>query len=143
MIRNVVVHITNEQPLLADLYRMPEPTDVALVCTNVRAMSGGRPSFIHDSAATFIFPLIHIRFVEVPVASRGRGRGATMPDDDTEAAEPGEGGEAGAGEAGDGEAVATPAGARGTQGPKAAPAPPEPEPELEIDEDFLKRVRDI
>ena len=143
MIRNVVVHITNEQPLLADLYRMPEPTDVALVCTNVRAMSGGRPSFIHDSAATFIFPLIHIRFVEVPVVSRARGRGAPTQDDETEAAEREDGGEAGAGEAGEGEAVATPAGAKGAQGPKAAAPPPEPEPELEIDEDFLKRIRDI
>jgi hypothetical protein len=142
MIRNVVVHITNEQPLLADLYRMPEPTDVALVCTNVRAMSGGRPSFIHDSAATFIFPLIHIRFVEVPVSSRAAGRGARTPDDETEAPEPEEGGEAEAGEGADGEAVATPAG-KAAQGPKAAPAPPEPEAELEIDEDFLKRIRDI
>jgi hypothetical protein len=143
MIRNVVVHITNEQPLLADLYRMPEPTDVALVCTNVRAMSGGRPSFIHDSAATFIFPLIHIRFVEVPVTSRARGRGAPTPDDEIEGTEPEEGGEAGADEAGEGEALATPAGAKGAQGQKAVPAPQEPEAELEIDEDFLRRVRDI
>jgi hypothetical protein len=142
MIRNVVVHITNEQPLLADLYRMPEPTDVALVCTNVRAMSGGRPSFIHDSAATFIFPLIHIRFVEVPVSSRAAGRGARTPDDETGASEPEDGGEAGAGDVGEGEA-ATPAGAKAAPGQKAAPAPTEPEPELEIDEDFLKRIRDI
>jgi len=142
MIRNVVIHITNEQPLLADLYRMPEPTDVALVCTNVRAMSGGRPSFIHDSAATFIFPFIHIRFVEVPVTSRAGGRGSRTPDDETaEAAE--DGGEAAASAEGEGEAVATPAGAKSANGAKAAPAEPEPEAELEIDEDFLKRIRDI
>ena len=32
VIRNAVIHITNEQPMQADLYDMPAPGDFSLVC---------------------------------------------------------------------------------------------------------------
>src|SRR5712691_4861982 len=66
MIRDVVIHVANEQPLLADLYSMPIATDVALVCTNLRTMNGKRPVFADHVESVFLFPLIHIRFVEIP-----------------------------------------------------------------------------
>jgi len=69
MIRDIVVHLANEQPLLADIYRMPDPGDVALVCTNLRMKNGERPIFADDSRATFVFPLVFVRFVEIPVTS--------------------------------------------------------------------------
>ena len=69
MIKNVIVHLHNEQPLMADLYQMPAPTDSALVCTNLRDMNGKRPVFIDDSASYFSFSLTVVRFVEVPAAS--------------------------------------------------------------------------
>src|SRR5690606_8425460 len=45
-IRNAVIHLLNEQPLLADLFELPGPADVALRCTNLRTMSGNRPVFV-------------------------------------------------------------------------------------------------
>ena len=110
MIRNVVIHLMNEQPLLADVEALPGPTDVAFVCTNLRTMNGTRPVFVDHSESTFVFPYAHIRFVELPTGTPGQGRGGP----------------------GDGQRARAPE-------PAAAP----PEEELEIDEDFLKRVRDI
>jgi hypothetical protein len=69
MIRNVVVHIANEQPVLADLLMEPKPSDVALICSNLRTMGGKKPVFIDKTESTFILPLAHIRFVEIPQAS--------------------------------------------------------------------------
>jgi hypothetical protein len=66
MIRNVVVHMQGEQPFLADLHQMPTPADSALVCTNVRLAGGKKPTYIDHSESTFLIPLIHVRFVEVP-----------------------------------------------------------------------------
>ena len=43
MIRNVVIHMANEQPLLADLFDLPSPADAGLVCTNVRQIDGKKP----------------------------------------------------------------------------------------------------
>lgn len=109
MIRDVVLHITNEQPLLADLFDRPAPGDTLLVCTNVRTLSGTRPIWIDQSASLFYFPYGIIRFVEIHPGSEG--------------------------------APELPAGGR--TGQEAVAPEPEPEAEdLELDEDFLRRVRE-
>ncbi len=71
MIPNVVLHLENEQPLLADLYRLPEPTDVGLLCTNVRTMNGKRPVFVDHVASVFFFPYRVIRFLEIAPSAAG------------------------------------------------------------------------
>ena len=111
MIRNVVIHIANEQPLLADLYNMPAETDVSLVCTNVRMLDGKKPLFIDHTASTFVFPYLHIRVIEILA-----GAVTGLPD------QPSDEGDAGLGDALD---------------------DVETEADLELDEDFLKRIRDV
>jgi hypothetical protein len=133
MIRDVVLHLAGEQPLLADLYRMPDPGDVAVVCTNLRMRGGDRPIFADDSRSTFVFPLVFVRFVEIPAAAMvgvqtgGSDSGVlALTAGRTE------------------EAATTAAGARGAAA--AATTEPAAEPpadvDLEIDEDFLRRIRD-
>lgn len=112
LIRNAVIHVSNEQPLLADLIGMPDPSHVTLVCTNLRTLGGKRPVFADNSASTFFFPLAHIRFVEVPPIG-GPG-------------EPGGPGGPGV------PAVVQPVSGAG----QAAEA------DLEIDEEFLRRIRE-
>lgn len=116
MIHDVVVHLNNEQPLLADLDAVPLPTDVALVCTNLRTMNGSRPVFVADSRSRFVFPLQFIRFVEIPPGSI-----AGAVDDSGDA------------------------GRRSVAGSASPVGPEEPitaEAEIEIDEEFLRRIRD-
>jgi hypothetical protein len=113
MIPNAVIHLHNDQPLVADLFELPEPGDVGLRCTNLRSLNGQRPVFADDKASVFFFPYLHIRFVEIPPAS---AVGTGLP-------------------------VAVPVAAA-----VAVPAPqPEPDAddELEIDEDFLRRIREV
>jgi hypothetical protein len=69
VIRNVVIHMQGEQPLVADMEALPTPTDACLVCTNLRMTSGKRPTFVDHSDSTFLIPLLHIRFVEIPKAA--------------------------------------------------------------------------
>jgi hypothetical protein len=66
MIRGVVIHIMNEQPLMADLYGPPTAADVGLLCTNLRTLDGKRPVFIDRSDGFFFFPYLNIRFLEIP-----------------------------------------------------------------------------
>jgi hypothetical protein len=93
-----VIHPTSDQPLVVDIEAVPAPTDVSLVCLNVRTIDGKRPKFIDRRDSTFVFPLNSIRFVEVYSGAEGGGPGES-----------------------------------------AVEAEPE---ELEIDEDFLRRVRE-
>jgi hypothetical protein len=69
MIRDVIVHLHNEQPLLADLPAPPTAGDTCLVCTNLRTTNGKAPVFVGSSDSTFVFPLAHVRFLEIRAAS--------------------------------------------------------------------------
>ena len=115
MIRNVVLHINGEQPLLADLFEMPSTADVSLRCTNMRLMNGKRPVFVDDMHSVFYFPYLNIRFIEIMPASLAVGD-RPMP-------------------------VAT-----GVHGEVAVPTAlggPDDGADLEIDEDFLRRIREV
>jgi hypothetical protein len=147
VIRNVCIHVTNEQPLMCDLFALPSASDAGLVCTNVRSMDGKRPVFIDASGSTFFFPYHVVRFLEIPEQSMAAYRAAggrlatdavALPADDamTDAAGwPAHNGGAARDAAMD------------QLLPVVLGAPPaaddDPDVDLEIDEDFLKRVRDI
>jgi hypothetical protein len=118
MIRDVILHVNGEQPLLADLFEAPSPGDVGLRCTNLRQMNGKRPVFVDDVASIFFFPYLHIRFVEIPPgAISGDPTMAVVTDEDRP-------------------------GRRRTPDDEPEPAA-EPEADLEIDEDFLRRIREV
>jgi hypothetical protein len=112
MIRDVVLHIHNDQPMLCDIEALPKPSDSAIVCTNLRSVDGKKPVFIERTDSWFVFPLGVIRFVEVLRHSLG----------------PGETGE-------DFAAITAGAGQAGL-------ADDDLFPEVEPDEDLLRRVRD-
>src|SRR3974390_2039985 len=64
-----MVHVNNEQPLLADLFDVPSSSDTGLLCTNLRMTDGKRPVFIDRIEGTFFFPYHVIRFIELPVGA--------------------------------------------------------------------------
>ena len=103
MIRDAVLHLINEQPLLIDIFDAPSPSDTVLVGTNLRTMSRTRPLFASQTDSTFVFPYGHIRFVELPTEASAATSAVEV----------------------------------------LAVQPVEPEAELEVDEDFLRRVRDL
>jgi hypothetical protein len=113
VIRDVVLHINNEQPLRADLFDFPEPDTVLLRCTNIRTLNGSRPIFIDDLNSIVFFPMLHLRFIEVLPKSQAEANLSLGPGE-------------------------TP-----IPVPVPVPAAPEPEEEdIEIDEDFLRKVRE-
>lgn len=117
VIRDVVIHLFNEQPLIADLSGVPSPSDLTLVCTNLRTMNRQRPIFVDHSESTFVFPYSQIRFVEIP------GERASRP------AQP----------------PAMAAVSDGRDGPDGRDEPrgrDEPD-EIELDEELLRRVREL
>lgn len=114
MIPNVVIHLASEQPLLADLYDMPTAGDVSLLCTNVRTLDGKKPVFVDRANSVFVFPYQTIRFLEMPASV------ADVP-----------------ASASDG---VLPAGAPG--GSPAEATDEVDDQDLELDEDFLRRIRE-
>jgi hypothetical protein len=115
MLRNAVLHLASEQPLLADLFELPAPTDVALRLTNLRSLDGKRPIFVDDSKSVFLFPFHRVSFVEIPPgAMAGTELASDLP-------------------------VPVAAGVPAQVTAGAA----DDDDELEIDEDFLRRIREV
>lgn len=69
MIRDAVIHMNNEQPLVCDLREMPTAEDAGLLCTNLRLVDGRKPTFIDATDSWFLIPFHIIRFVELPLSS--------------------------------------------------------------------------
>ena len=65
MIRDVIIHMAGEQPLMADIRSLPTSEDACLVCTNLRTRAGQKPIFIEAVDSWFLLPLQHVRFVEI------------------------------------------------------------------------------
>ena len=84
MIHNVIIHLNNDLPILADLESLPTGADRSITCTNIRTIDGKRPAFIHDQQSTFVFPLSVIRLIEArrdqPAASAASPRPDQAPD---------------------------------------------------------------
>jgi hypothetical protein len=66
VVPNVIIHLLNDLPILADVDALPSGGDRSLRCTNIRTVDGKKPSFVHDQAGTFILPLSTIRLIEAP-----------------------------------------------------------------------------
>jgi hypothetical protein len=133
VIRNVCIHVSNEQPLLADLYSMPSAGDAGLVCTNVRGLNGKRPVFIDDVSSVFFFPYHVIRFLEIPpgavkVASGDEGFSPQVADAVMAELEP--------------ESL-LPVLLGGPANPGGEEDGVDLDVDVEIDEEFLQRIRDI
>jgi hypothetical protein len=75
VIRDATIHMNNEQPLKCDLRALPTSVDACLVCTNLRYLSGAKPSFIDNVDSWFLIPLGIVRFVEVPAAAMAEAEG--------------------------------------------------------------------
>ena len=98
-----ILHLQSDQPLSVDLVEMPKPSDLTVVCTNVRTVDGKKPVMIDYTTSTFVFPMAMVRFVEIPRAA-----------DEAEGAKP-----------------------------SLAAVGDEETDDLEIDEDFLRRIREV
>ena len=68
VVPNVILHLINELPVVADLEDLPAGGDRSLRCTNIRTVDGKRPAFVHDTNSVFIVPMSMIRLIEAPHA---------------------------------------------------------------------------
>ena len=90
---------------------------MAVVCTNLRELNGKRPVFADSIDSVFVFPLIHIRFIEIAAGTVEQTPDAQVDEDRLRLP------------------TATAL--------EASPVRTEPDEDLEIDEDCMRRVRDV
>jgi hypothetical protein len=65
MAYEAILHMYNEDPIRADLDKLPDPAHVSIVVLNPRRLDGRALHYITEGATSFIFPLSRISFIEV------------------------------------------------------------------------------
>jgi len=61
----VIVHLLNEDPILADMEALPEPTHQSIYVTNLRRRDGRPVHYVTEGAMGFVFPMTRITFIEI------------------------------------------------------------------------------
>ncbi len=72
MAKLVLIHVANEDPILAEMDDLPNPGDNYVVFTNPRRRDGRPVNYVTAGARTFIFPWTRISFIEVMVSEDER-----------------------------------------------------------------------
>jgi hypothetical protein len=62
---SVIIHLTNEEPVLGEVDELPALADQIIKLNNPRRLDGKYLNFIQDRVMTVIWPLSKINFIEV------------------------------------------------------------------------------
>lgn len=62
---SIVIHISNEEPVLGEVEELPNPTDQVIRINNPRRLDGKYLNFIQDRVTTVIWPISKINFIEI------------------------------------------------------------------------------
>ena len=65
MSQRVIVHLLNEDPIVADLERMPDPGDTNIRVFDPRREDGKPIHYLRDGSAAVIFPMHRVSSIEV------------------------------------------------------------------------------
>lgn len=61
----IILHLQNEDPIVAEIEELPGPTDQTITIVNPRRRDGRSLHYITEGATAFIFPLTRISFIEI------------------------------------------------------------------------------
>jgi hypothetical protein len=62
---SIIIHISNEDPVLGEIDELPAPTDAILSLKNPRRRDGKDLHYLEPNVSIVMFPLTKINFIEV------------------------------------------------------------------------------
>jgi hypothetical protein len=61
----VILHLMNEDPVVAEMEAIPDPTHQSVLLLNPRRRDGRPLHYVTEGARAFIFPWSRISFIEI------------------------------------------------------------------------------
>ena len=61
----VIIHLVNEDPVVAEVETLPDPTHATITVTNPRRRDGRSLHYFTEGATAFVFPWTRISFLEI------------------------------------------------------------------------------
>jgi hypothetical protein len=65
MTNTVIIHITNEDPIVGELDALPVGSDTVITVSNPRRRDGKDVQYLNDDVVKVIWPITQISFIEV------------------------------------------------------------------------------
>jgi len=65
MVQEIIIHFTNEDPVVAEMEHLPDPTHQNILVFNPRRRDGRPLHYVTEGARAFVFPWSRISFIEV------------------------------------------------------------------------------
>ena len=65
MAYQVIIHVANEEPVLAELETMPSPTDTLIIALNPRLRDGKDLRYLARDVTVAIWPVSRVTLIEV------------------------------------------------------------------------------
>jgi len=62
---SVVVHVANEDPVVCEVEKLPDPRDQVVIVHNPRRRDGKDLHYLEDDVSTMIIPWTRINFIQV------------------------------------------------------------------------------
>jgi hypothetical protein len=65
MTQKVIVHLLNEDPIVAEVERLPEPEDTSIKVLDPRREDGKPIHYLRDGSTAVIFPMHRVSSLEI------------------------------------------------------------------------------
>ncbi len=65
MAYTVLIHIANEEPIVAEMEKLPEPNDTIIIALNPRMRDGKDLRYLEKNVTTVIWPVSRVGFIEI------------------------------------------------------------------------------
>ena len=65
MPQTVQIHITNEEPIVAEIENLPAPSDTLLMAMNPRTRDGKDLRFLAPNVTTLILPVNRLNYIQL------------------------------------------------------------------------------
>ena len=83
MAHRVIVHLMDEDPIVAELERMPEPGDASITVFDPRREDGKQIHYLRDGSSAVVFPLHRVSSIEIFAEDITREEEVTFYRDET------------------------------------------------------------
>jgi len=65
MALEIILHVMNQDPIIAEIEELPQPDDLMIKVTNPRYRDGRELHFLDHSVNTVIWPVNQLTFIEI------------------------------------------------------------------------------
>ncbi|MBN2147822.1 MAG: hypothetical protein JW726_10555 [Anaerolineales bacterium] len=62
---SIILHVQGEEPIVGEIERLPDPTDLLVAVSNPRRLDGKDLHYLAENVTTVYWPVARMNFIEI------------------------------------------------------------------------------